>query len=155
MNRRHVLQTLAVLSAGSTTIAAFGETSITPLTEAVQRNLSDTLRESQKLCNDLLNRLDRVESRNDLFSGVNSTANKAAGHALQESFVLLEQAEARAVAMEPRAVALFQACADSLLRVETSLNFLCQQGTLPRTIVDPSVTVFRQARRLLSNLPVA
>ena len=155
MNRRHVLQTLAVISAGSTTIVALGESSTARLTAAAPWNLSATLRESRELCIDLLGRLDRVESRRDLVAGSSSTANKAVTHALQELLVLLEQSEPRVSDTKLRVVALFQACVDSLLRVEKPLNSLCQHGMLPRPVVDSSIAVFGKARQLLSSLPVA
>ncbi len=155
MNRRHVLQALAVMSAGSTTMVAFGESSSAHLTAAAPGNLYATLRESQELCIDLLSRLDRVESRRDLAAGLNPTANKTATHALQELLVLLEQAESRVSDNEQRAVALLQACVDSLLRAELPLLTLCQQGTLPHPVVDSSVAVFGQTRHLLSSRRVA
>lgn len=155
MNRRHVLQALAVMSAGSTTMMAFGESSRARLTVTSPRNLFATLRESRELCIDLLGRLDRVESRRDLVAESNTTTNKAATHALQELSVLLELTEARVSDTKLRAVALCQACVDSLLRVEMPLNSLCQQGTLPRLVVDTSVAVFGQARELLSSFPAA
>lgn len=155
MNRRHVLQTLAVMSASRTTLVAVGESSNPRLATIVPRNLSETLRESQELCIDLLGRLDRVGSRHDLVARSNSTANKAATHALQELLVLLERTEARVSDTELRSVAWFQACMDSLLRVERPLNSLSQQGTLPRPVIDSSVTVFGQARQLLSSHPAA
>ena len=151
MNRRHVLQTLAVMSAANTTIVAFGESTNARPTAATPRNLSATLRESRELCIDLLSRLDRVESRHDLVAGSSSTANKAAHHALQELLVLLERTEARVSDTELRTVALFQACVDSLLRVEKPLNALCQENMLLRSVVDSSVAVFSQARQLLSS----
>lgn len=154
MNRRHVLQTLAVMSAGSTTIVALGEPSSARLT-AAPSNLSATLRESRERCIDLLGRVDRVESRRDLVAESSSTANKAVTHALQELLVLLEQSEARVSDTKPRVVALLQACVDSLLRVEMPLSSLSQQGMLPRLVVDSSIAVFGQARQLLSSLPVA
>ena len=155
MNRRHVLQTLAVMSAGSTTIVALGESSSARLNPTVPRNLSATLRECRELCIDLLGRLDRADSRGVLVAGSNSTPNNSATHALQELLVLLEQAEARVSDTELRAVALFQACVDSLLRAEKPLNALCQEGMLPRPDVDSAVAVFGQARQLLSSHRVA
>ena len=44
MNRRHVLQALAVLSASSTTLAAFGESSLADIAVAGPENLSAALR---------------------------------------------------------------------------------------------------------------
>lgn len=155
MNRRHVLQTLAVMSAGSTTIVALGEPGSARLTADAPSNLSATLRESRERCIDLLGRLDRVESRRDLVAKSSLTAKKAITHALQELLVLLEQSEARVSDMKPRVVALLQACADSLLRVEMPLSSLSQQGMLPRPVVDSSIAVFGQARQLLSSLPAA
>jgi hypothetical protein len=155
MNRRHVLQTLAVMSAGSATMVAFAESSSTRLTVTPPGNLSATLRESRELCINLLGRLDRGESRRHLVAGSNSTANKTATHALQELLVLLEQAEFRVSANEQRAVALVQACVDSLTRIEKPLNALCLEGMLPRLVVDSSVAVFGQARQLLSSHRVA
>ena len=150
MNRRHVLQALAVMSAGSTMVA-FGESSNARLTVAAPRNLSATLRESRELCIDLLGRLDRGESRRHLVAGSNSTAIKTAAHALQELLVLLEQAEVRVSATELRAVALLQACVDSLLRVEKPLSTLCQEGLLSRPVVDSAVAVFGLAGQQLSS----
>lgn len=155
MNRRHVLQALAVMSAGSTTMMAFGASSNAPLTAAVQQNLSATLQQSRELCIDLLGRLGRADSRLDLFAGRNLPASKTATHALQELMVLLEQTEFRISATEQRAVALLQACVDSLLRVEKPLNTLCQEAILPRPVVDSSVVVFGQARQLLESIPAA
>lgn len=155
MNRRHVLQTFAVLSAGSASLVAFGQVNLAPAVFTNPLNLSTTLREARELCVELLGRVDRVESRRNLIAGANSNATKTESHALQELLVLLEQAEARVVATEPRAIALLQACVDSLFRVEEPLNSLCQQGKLPRPVVDNSINVFRQVRQLLSSLPAA
>ncbi len=155
MNRRRVLQALAVMSASSTTIVALGESGSAFLNPTVPRNLSAVLRECRELCIDLLGRLDRADSRGVLVAGSNSTANKSAIHSLQELSVLLEQTEARISNTELRAVALFQACVDSLMRVEMPLNSLCQQGILPRPDVDSAVVVFGQARQFLSSHRVA
>lgn len=155
MNRRHVLQALAVISAGSTTMIAVGASNSARITVTAPRNLLATLRQSRELCIDLLDRLGRAESRNDLFAQTNWPAGKTATHALHELVVLLEQAELRISATEQRAVALLQACVDSLLRVEKPLNTLCQEGTLPRAVVDSSVEVFSQARQLLTGIHAA
>lgn len=155
MNRRHVLQTLAVFSTGSTTIAAFGELSSPRLAVAAPRSLCVTLRESRKLCIDILGRLDRADYRGGLTAGANSTLHQSATHGLQELLVLLEQNESCACNSERRAVALSQACVDSLLRIEVLLNSLYEQGTLPRSIVDSSIAVFAEARQLLSSPSVA
>ena len=155
MNRRHVLRTLAVMSASSTTVVALGRSSSACLTATVPQNLSAILRESRELCIELLGRLDRVGSRRDLVAGSNSTANKAGTHSLQELLVLLEQADARISITELRAVALLQACVDALLRVEKPLNSLCEGGMLHRPVVDSSITAFGQVRQLLSGLAAA
>ncbi|MFO1002799.1 MAG: hypothetical protein U0936_20915 [Planctomycetaceae bacterium] len=62
-------------------------------------------------------------SRHDLVArSANSTANKAATHALQELLVLLERTEARVSDTELHVpVAWFQACMDSLLRLKRPL----------------------------------
>ena len=155
MNRRHVLQTLAVLSASSTTLVAFGESNPADVTVVVPENLSAALRESRELCIDLLSRLARIESRNGMLTGLNSAVSKAATDALQESSALLEQTDARISLVEQRGVALTQACADSLVRIEMPLRSLSQCGMFPGPVVDSSVAVFGQVRQLLLNLPVA
>ena len=155
MNRRHVLQALAVLSASSTTLVAFGESSLAGVAVAVPENLSAALRSSREVCVDLLSRLDRMESRGGLITQLNSAVGEVAFDALQEVSVLLEQTDARVSSVEQCAVALFQACADSLMRVETPLKSLSQNWMLPGPVVDSSVAVFGQVRRLLLSLPVA
>jgi hypothetical protein len=152
MNRRHVLQTLAVMSASSTTIVAFGASSSAFLAATSSQTLLATLQESRDLCIDLLTRIERAESRLDLIAGSDTAIHKSATHALQELLVLLERTEARVSDTELRAVALMQACVDSLLRVEKPLIGLSQEGMLPRPVVDSSVAVFGQARKLLSGL---
>ena len=152
MKRRHVLQTLAVMSASSTALVAFGQSSRADVALAVPENLSAALKNSRQLCVDLLSRLVRVESRNGILTGSNSAVSKAATDALQESSVLLEQTDDRISSVEHRAVALVQACADSLLRVEMHLKSLSQSGILPGLVVDSSVAVFGQVRQLLMNL---
>lgn len=154
MNRRHVLQALAVLSASSTTLAAFGESSLADVAVAGPENLSAALRNSRQVCVDLLSRLDRMDSRGGLVTELNSAVGEVAIDALQELSVLLEQTDARISSVEQRTVALFQACADSLIRVETPLKSLSQSGMLPGPVVDSSVAVFGQVRRLLLSLPV-
>ena len=96
-----------------------------------------------------------MESRGGLITELNSAVGEVAFDALQELSVLLEQTDARISSVEPCAVALFQACADSLMRVETPLKSLSQSGMLPGPVVDSSVAVFGQVRRLLLNCPVA
>jgi CBS domain containing-hemolysin-like protein len=152
MKRRHVLQTLAVMSASSTTLVAFGESSPADVALAVPENLSAALKNSRQLCVDLLSRLARIESRNGMLTGSNSAVSKAATDALQESSVLLEQTDDRISSAEHRPVALFQACADSLMRVEMPLKSLSQSGILPGPVVDSSVAVFGQVRQLLLSL---
>lgn len=149
MNRRHVLQTLAVMSAGSTALVAFGESTLAVSANTTPGDLSEALRNSGQLCIDLLSRLDRVQSRSGLVVQLNATVIKAATDALQELVVLLDRAEARVSAGEQRAVALLQACADSLMRVEMPLQSLCQSGSLPRPVFESSVAVFDTARQLI------
>ena len=80
---------------------------------------------------------------------MNATVIKAATDALQELVVLLDRADARVSAGEQRAVALLQACADSLMRVEMPLESLCHSGALPRPVFESSVAVFETARQSL------
>lgn len=152
MKRRHVLQTLAVMSASSTALVAFGQSSPADVALVVPENLSATLKNSRQLCVDLLSRLARIESRNEMLTGSNPAVSKAAMVALQELSVLLEQTDVRISSVEQRAVALVQACADSLMRVEMPLKSLSQSGILPGMVVDSSVAVFGQVRQLLLSL---
>jgi hypothetical protein len=155
MNRRHVLQALAVMSAGSTTVVALGESTLAVSANTTPGDLSAALRNSRQLCIDLLSRLDRVQSRSGLVVQLNATAIKAATETLQELEVLLDRAEARVSAGEQRAVALLQACADSLMRVEMPLESLCHSGALPRPVFESSVAIFETARQLLYSPSVA
>lgn len=155
MNRRCVLQNLAILSVSSTTLAAFGEVSSADVAFIRPQSLSAALKTSREMCGDLLSRLDRIESRSGMFTGLKSAVSKDATNVLQELSVLLEQTGIRITAIEQQAVALSQACVDSLMRAERSLNSLCRNGTLSRSVVDSSVPVFGRVRHLLLSLPVA
>ena len=155
MNRRHVLQTLAVLSASSATLVAFGESSLADAAPGVPMDLSAAIRNSHEVCVDLLSRIARIESRNGMLTRLNSAVGEAETDALRELSVLLEQSHARISSNEQRAVALFQACADSLMRVDMPLKSLSHRGMLPGPVVESSVAVFGQVRRQLLSLPVA
>ena len=144
MNRRLVLQTLAMLPAGSS--AALFARQLNAMDSATTEvcTLSQSLAESQKRCDEALICLQRVGAR------ATSKTLTAAVDSLQELTVLIQQAQIRLSQPQDRSAAFWQACLDSFCRTTASLTAVSSRHTVQNAPTDSALTTLESTSRLLA-----
>ncbi len=144
MNRRLVLQTLALLPAGSSAVLFARQLNAMDRATSEVCTLSQSLAESKKCCDEVLICLQRVAARSS------SQTFTAAVDSLQELAALIQQAQIRLRQPQDRSAAFWQACLDSFSRTTASLTVVSSRHTLQNDPIDAALTTLESTSRLLA-----